>query len=202
MSPPGGEDAPRIPLLPPEEAGRRAEESGLLPLFADLSVFRMALHNPPVAKGLGDLLWTLLGSGRLDARLRELVIMRIGWVTGSEYEWSQHWRVASQLGLEPDDVVGVRDWERHPGYGERERAILQATDDVIGTGVVAPSTWALLRRHFDDDGVLFEIVVAICNWQLFANLLRSLRVPLEPGVEPWPPDGALPGSMPSAGAGR
>ena len=36
------------------------------------------------------------------------------------------------------------------------------------------------------------VVIAIANWSMFAQLLRSLEVPLEEGVDPWPPDGAVP----------
>jgi hypothetical protein len=39
----------------------------------------------------------MLWHGKLDPRLRELVIMRIGWLTASDYEWTQHWRVAQGL---------------------------------------------------------------------------------------------------------
>ena len=37
-----------------------------------------------------------------------------------------------------------------------------------------------------------EVVIAIANWSMFAQLLRSLEVPLEEGVDSWPPDGAVP----------
>lgn len=39
---------------------------------------------------------------------------------------------------------------------------------------------------------LVELVVAIGNWRLFSSLLRTLGVPLEDGIAPWPPDGASP----------
>jgi hypothetical protein len=39
---------------------------------------------------------------------------------------------------------------------------------------------------------LIELVVAIGNWRLFSSLLRSLEIPLEDGVAPWPPDGKPP----------
>ncbi len=57
-------------------------------------------------------------------------------------------------------------------------------------------TWQSLRDELDDDGVLFELVVAIGNWQLCSNLLRTLKVPLEDGVQPWPPDGRRPATFP------
>ena len=37
-----------------------------------------------------------------------------------------------------------------------------------------------------------KLVIAIGNWRLFSALLRSLDVPLEDGVAPWPPDGRAP----------
>ncbi|SIN43343.1 Carboxymuconolactone decarboxylase family [Mycobacteroides abscessus subsp. abscessus] len=93
--------AERVPMLDREQAQLRAAECGLPEELADLSVFRVALHQPRVAVALHGLLDALLFRGSLDARLRELVIMRIGWITGSEYEWTQHWRIATLLGVIP-----------------------------------------------------------------------------------------------------
>jgi alkylhydroperoxidase family enzyme len=184
----------RIERLPVDDARARAEDVGLPAMLADLSVFRIALTNPVIAKGVSDLLLALLTNGRLDPRLRELIIMRIGWVSGAEYEWTQHWRVARRLPMEPDDILGVRDWESHHGYGDVERAVLRATDETLRDGFISDATWNELRGVITDDGTLFELVIAIGNWQMFANLLRSLQVPLEDGVDPWPPDGLQPPS--------
>ena len=181
-----------IELLSLGEARARAKEVGVPLMLADLSVFRIALVNPAVAKGVSDLLLTLLMNGKLDSRLRELIIMRIGWSTGSEYEWTQHWRVACQIGMTEDDILGVRDWENTEQYGPTERAVLAATDETLTFGFISGKTWTNLRSAIDDDAVLFELVIAIGNWQMFANLLRSLKVPLEEGVVSWPPDGRRP----------
>jgi hypothetical protein len=45
-----------------------------------------------------------------------------------------------------------------------------------------------------EPAVLVEMVVAIGNWTMFSQLLQSLRVPLEEGAVPWPPDGKVPQS--------
>jgi len=182
----------RIDRLTVSDAKAAAADAGIPEFMAELSVFRIALKNPPVAKAVNDLLFTLLQRGRLDARLRELVIMRIGWSTGSLYEWTQHWRVATRLGMTEEDILGVRDWEQHRAYGPMERAVLRATDDTVRDGVISDATWQELRDLIDDDAVLVELVVAIGNWRLFSALLRSLEVPLEDGVAPWPPDGRRP----------
>lgn len=178
--------------LSPEAAKLAAAEVGIPEIMADLSVFQILLANPAVAGALNGLLSTLLWKGSLDPRLRELIIMRIGWATGSVYEWTQHWRVATQLGVDPEDVLTVRDWTTSDRFGPIERAVLAATDETLETGAISAATMAECAEHLRDDGVLVELVVAIGNWRLFSSLLRSLDVPLEDGIDPWPPDGLAP----------
>ncbi len=182
----------RIPRLAPDAARVAAAAAGIPEFMADLSVFQVLLHSPKAAAALNGMLQGLLWEGTLDARLRELVIMRLGWGTGSEYEWTQHWRVARQLGVEEADLLAVRDWRDSDRFGPVERAVLAATDDVIATGVISADSWALCAEELEDPALLVELVVAIGNWQLFSSLLRSLQVPLEDGVAPWPPDGQAP----------
>jgi len=183
----------RIPLLDIAEAHRRAAECGVPESMSELSVFRVALHQPGVAAALYGMLVTLLQNGVLDARLRELIIMRIGWTTGSEYEWTQHWRVARLLAVPERDLLAVRDWEKADHFETAERAALATTDDVLRDGMVCDETWSACHTALGGDtAVMVELVTAIGNWQLFSTLLRSLGVPLEDGVEPWPPEGVGP----------
>jgi alkylhydroperoxidase family enzyme len=184
--------APRIELLDVDEAKAAAQAAGVLPAMAELSVFRVLLRHPKLAKSLQDLLVTLLFGSRLDARLRELVIMRIGWVSGSEYEWTQHWRVATELGVTDADLVAVRQWPTSD-LGPAERAVLAATDETMATGAISEARWRDCVDHIGDIDALLELVVAIGHWRMYASLLRTLDVPLEDGVAPWPPDGVTGG---------
>lgn len=182
----------RIPRLPADTARTAAAGAGIPEYMADLSVFQVLLHNPNVAAALNEMLRRLLWEGQLDARLRELVIMRLGWATGSQYEWTQHWRVARQLGVEEADLLAVRDWRASDRFGPTEQAVLAATDDVLAGGAITTESWAQCAEALGEPALLVELVVVIANWQLFSCLLRSLQVPLEEGVEPWPPDQQIP----------
>lgn len=182
----------RVPRLPANEASAVAEAEGLPSMLAGFSVFRVLLRHPKLAKALSELLGVLLYNAKLDARLRELVIMRIGWVTASDYEWTQHWRVATSLGVSEADLVGVRDWRSYDGFGPAEHAVLQATDETLESGAITPETWKACEEHVGPAEALLELVAAIGNWRLFSSILRSLEVPLEDGVESWPPDGRGP----------
>lgn len=184
---------PRIEPLSPDIARAAAIEAGMPEFVADLNVFRTWLHHPGIAKGINDLLGRLLFRGVLDARLRELIIMRLGWSTGSDYEWTQHWGIATGLGIKADDLVAVRDWEHADEFGPAERAVLAATDETVRDGAITSDTWAALTEHVGDDPViLLEVVHVIALWRMVSSVLRSLQVELEDGVAGWPPDGQAP----------
>lgn len=183
----------RVPRLSAADARAAAAAAGVPEFMADLSVFRVLLRHPRLARAVNDLLATLLWHAELDTRLRELAIMRIGWLTASDYEWTQHWRVARGLGVSDADLLGVRDWHAHTSFGPAERAVLAATDELVGEGAVSAATWELCARHLgSDSAVLLELVAALGTWRMIASLLDSLEVPLEDGVASWPPDGNTP----------
>jgi alkylhydroperoxidase family enzyme len=183
----------RVPRLPVGEAKAAADEAGVPNYMAELAIFQVLLNHPTLARALNDLLATMLWHGKLDTRLRELVIMRIGWLTASDYEWTQHWRVALGLGVSADDLIGVRNWQEHNAFGPAERAVMAATDDIVGNGAVSADSWAACERELGPDpAILIELVTAIGAWRMIASILHTLQVPLEDGVDSWPPDGQPP----------
>jgi alkylhydroperoxidase family enzyme len=163
--------------------------------LAELNIFRVLLRRERLARATSDLLLSLLFGGTLDDRLRELVIMRIGWRTGSVYEWTQHWRVATDLGVPEADLLAARDSDAGSSssgaFGPLEQAVLAATDEALAGARIADATMAALREHLTDDAII-ELVAAIGTWSMVSTVLRSLDVPLEDGVSPWPPDGLAP----------
>lgn len=179
----------RVPMLDEAAAIAVAAEHGIPEQLARLSVFRVLLRRPRVAKGVADTLLALLIGGALDGRLRELVIMRIGWATGSVYEWTQHWPIALGAGCREEDLLGVRAWEAYDGFDELDRLVLAVTDTCLAGGAISAAVMESLRSRLGDDAVL-ELTAAIGCWSMISTLLRSLDVPLEDAVEPWPPAGA------------
>jgi alkylhydroperoxidase family enzyme len=185
-------NGPRIVSLSAEDAIEIGAQHGIPASMAELSVFRIAVRNPAVARGINDLLHNLLAEGCLDVRLRELVIMRIAWVKGAEYEWSQHWNSSHRRGVPQRDVAAVRQWTEYEGFGETERAILKATDEALATGTITDATWHRCREALKDDAPLLELVTVIGAWSLIAMFLKSLAIPLDDGMSLWPPDGVAP----------
>jgi alkylhydroperoxidase family enzyme len=182
----------RVALVPIEEARRLGADMGIGEAQASRGAFRMLANHPDLARHVFGLLTMLSSRNRLPARLRELVIMRLAWVSGSEYAWFQHYRIATAAGITPEEVVAVRNWRSSQLFGPAERAVLAAADDTLERGRISDAVWAECERALHEPAVLVELVVAIGNWTMFSQLLQSLRVPLEPGTTPWPPDGKAP----------
>lgn len=181
-------------MLPLEEARPRARDAGVPDFMTELNIFRVLLRHPRLAKRFNDFLGLLLSGRVLDPRLRELVIMRVAWVTGSDYEWTQHWRLGQSIfGVPAEELLLTRDWRRHDGWSPADRAVLAATDEVLEDGAVTDATWRACEEHVEGgEEALLELVMAIGGWRMVSAFLRSLRVPLEEGIESWPPDGVAP----------
>ncbi len=180
----------RVPMVSQERANQLGEEWGMAGPRMTRSAVRTLAVNPELAKPVLTLLSQLLERNQLDARLRELVIMRIGWVTGSAYEWTQHWRVATvTAGIPPEDVLAVRDWRASDRLTAADKAVLAATDETLAGKSISDATWAEIIKAIPDQAQQVEFVVAMGNWMMFSMLLRNLRIPVEDGVAVWPPDG-------------
>jgi alkylhydroperoxidase family enzyme len=184
-------DGPRLPLLDIEDARAAAERIGIDPKYLTQPIWTMLLARPKYARALYQVLTDLLFRSTIPPRLRELLIMRIGWATAAEFEWAQHWDVATRAGVAPNDLLAVRDWQAAERFSDADRAALAAADDVVANGVVGDASWAGLRSHFTEPELL-EIVAVLATWHYVSVLVRSLRVPLDEGMTPWPPDGTAP----------
>jgi hypothetical protein len=90
------------------------------------------------------------------------------------------------------EFVAVRDWRSSELFSEADRAVLAAVDDTRERGEISDAVWTQCEQLFKEPAVLVEMVVMIGNWMLFSQLLKTLRVPIEEGATPWPPDGKAP----------
>ena len=69
------------------------------------------------------------------------MIIRIGWVTGSAYEWTQTggWR----SGRDPSRRnLAVHDWRNSAPLTTADKAILAATNECLAGKMVSAAAWA------------------------------------------------------------
>src|SRR3982751_1930017 len=183
--------AARVPMVSLERDAELGEAMGMPGRRTASEGFRTVANNPGVARVAFGQLMQLLENNKFDIRLRELMIMRIGWVTGSAYEWTQHWRVATTAGIPPDDILAVRDWRNSERLTPADRAILAATDECLAGKSISDAAWAEVVKHVTDPGQQVEFIIAMGNWMMFSLLFRNLPIPLAEGLTVWPPDGLV-----------
>jgi len=183
----------RVDILPLDEAKEAASKVEMIPAFAELNVFRVMLKRPKTAKALSDLLVSLLFGGELDDRLRELLIMRIGWSTDADYEWTQHWKIArEQFGCSDQDLLELRgNWRESTHFAADDRLLLGSVDALLDKGTLSAPQMRKCIEAFGQNATI-ELVTAVGCWQLVSKLARSLAIPLEDGIDSWPPDGKHP----------
>ena len=182
----------RIEMLSVDDSVAMANSLEMHEPIARLNIFRTLFHRPKTAKAISDLLLSLLFESEIGHRRRELIIMRIGWATGSEYEWTQHWPLAQQIfECTADELLALRDWRGADCFDATDRAVLTATDELLETGDLSDDTWQACFEGLGRDATI-DMITSIGTWLLISKVARGLRVPLEDGVEGWPPDGRVP----------
>ena len=126
---------------------------------------------------------------KLDARFRELMILRTGRNCRSEYEWAQHVGTvgrAREMGMPVENIARGPD---APGWNATERALLTAADELFGDSSVSTSTWASLVARLGEVDVVNAIISA-ANYRQVSMALNAFGVQLEPGDERFPAIGS------------
>jgi alkylhydroperoxidase family enzyme len=121
-------------------------------------------------------LGTLLQPGRkLPAPLRELAIVRTGIVGDSKFEYSQHLKVARLVGVSADKLAAIKSWALSDKFTPAERAVMQATDELVGRNLVEDQTFAALKENLADDQIL-ELFYVIGLWRMHGMIVRALHL--------------------------
>ena len=89
---------PRVAPLGKEN--HTPEQEAMLASRPDFNIYRTLAHHPDLYNRWSPLGRFILEGSSLPPREREMVMLRMGWLCQSEYEWAQHARIAkAQAGL-------------------------------------------------------------------------------------------------------
>jgi AhpD family alkylhydroperoxidase len=137
-------------------------------------------HHPRLAANWLALSGGILDDPVLDPRDRELLILRVGWRTKCRYEWAQHLQMARNAGLTEEEVTAAAGDPGSPQWGERDKDLLCAVDQMIDGHRIEEATWVRLAGHFDERELL-ELLFIVGTYVCLALVLNSA------GLEPDPP---------------
>ena len=167
-----------------DETATEAQAEVFAPMAARgpvLNVFRTFGQDPDAAKAF--LAWggyILSKRNAVAPREREIAILRTGFLCRSGYEWTQHVRIALNAGVTEAEVAAIKVGPDDPSWGELDRLILQATDELFHDKFVADATWAGLAKHFSQKQ-LMDLVFTVGQYTQVSMFLNSFGVQLDPG---------------------
>jgi len=176
-------EKPRVPPLSDAEIDPELRERfGGGPI---LNIFRSLANHPKLTKRWLVFGNHVLGHNTLAPRERELVILRIGWLCRSGYEWGQHVRIAKDSGVRDDEIARVARGADAPGWSELDRALLRATDELHRDAFISDATWQALAAHLGTQQ-LMDLVFTVGQYNLVSMALNSFGVQPEPGLARLP----------------
>jgi 4-carboxymuconolactone decarboxylase len=191
---------PRIPTVP--EQGRTEAQRQMLTSRPDYNIYKTLAHHPELYSRWSALGGFLLNGSSLPARHREMLMLRMGWLCQSEYEWAQHARIAtSSAGMTDQEVHRIAEGPNAAGWTDFERTVLRMVDELRYDAMVSDPTWSALRKEYSDQQMM-EALFTAAQYQLVSMALNSLGVQLDPGLRHrLPRELALPKlAVPATGA--
>lgn len=117
----------------------------------------------------------LMPGGRLPRRETELVILRVATLAANEYELTQHRRLGRRAGLSSEEIERVAAGPSAPGWSDRDRLLLTATDELHATRDLADETWARVHAELGDRTSI-ELLLLVGHYEMLATALTTLRV--------------------------
>jgi len=174
------------PRIEPLSADAAAE---LLGGARPLNIFLTLAKNEDLYAAFLSLGSYLLSrKGTIPRREREIVILRVGWNSGSDYEFGQHTLIGLHVGLTDDEISrlatdGIKGWE--PPDAE----LVVMCDELCRDNVVSDATWAKLAERWSEPQLL-ELLVLAGFYRLVSGFLRSVGVQREPGTPGFPASSA------------
>ena len=169
----------RIPY--PDLSSASEELRALAAQLPPLNIFRMLPHAPTFVRGFGQLGTAILSQAALDARLRELIILRVGHKSPAPYEWQQHVPIGKACGVSDEEIAALeRNDVAADCFSERDRVVLRLTDELLTAPRASDVTLAAMRREFSDREVC-EAVFTVGFYMMVARFLETTGVDLETG---------------------
>ena len=161
---------PRVELVTAERAPLLArphyERGDPGPIAAALA------HVPELMDVALPFLGVVYGPTSVEARLKEIVVLRVSSANGCRYCTETHTRVARRLGFAADEVSALRGEAGPPAvWSERELALLAFSEALSDRPAEAVE---LLRPHFDEAGIVELVTVGSATVMLnrFATALE------------------------------
>jgi 4-carboxymuconolactone decarboxylase len=166
----------RIPYLSPEEMAPEYRE--MLKERFDLNLYRMLPHAPTVGVGFLKMGGAILRDSELDPQLREIVILRVGFLSKASYETHQHKRIGRKVGLTDEKIAAIEHDPSSAVFSPLEKLVLRYTDDVVANVKASDALFNELLSKLTNR-TMAELTLTIGFYMAVSRFLENFEVDIE-----------------------
>lgn len=191
---------PRLaPVLPSDWSDAEQDAMSAMPSARDF-VLANWQKDPRGVNGLGVMLRHPLATkaflafnnhvavaNSLSKRVKELLILRISWLRGSEYEFQQHLVLGRRYGLSDAEIERLQLGPDAPGWEALDADLLRAVDELLADACIGEPTWARLSQSLSTEQ-LIDLIYTVGCYEIAAMMFKTLGAQIESGVEPLAAD--------------
>jgi len=133
--------------------------------FVPRSMYTMG-RNPALLQAFAQLAGTVLGPGRVDGGLKQLVAHVASTAAGCRYCQAHTASSATRNGVDADKVEAVWSFESDERYSDAERAALRLARDAAAVpNATTAEHFSDVREYFDDDQIVELVaVISLFGW--------------------------------------
>ncbi|MEZ0185878.1 MAG: carboxymuconolactone decarboxylase family protein [Candidatus Reddybacter sp.] len=182
---------PRIPPVEPEnwtEAQSQALGVDIKNLQTSVgspdkvfNVIKTLVRYPELFKAWLGFANHVMFNSSLAPRDREIVILRIGWLCQSGYEFGQHILIGRDAGLNDGEIKAIAEGDNAANWSDAERTLIKATDELHADAFIGDATYAELEEYFDEKQIL-DIIFAVGQYNMVSMALNTTGVQLDEDI--------------------
>ena len=141
-----------------------------------INVYKLLLHSPELADTWLELIGRARFATALDGRLREIAIIRVGYLNRTDYVVKQHVpELSAPEGLSQAECDALADWQKSSLFSARERAVLAYADAMTRDVTVPEPVFEALRPHFSARQIV-ELTVLIGIYNMHTRVFTALAI--------------------------
>jgi len=166
----------RVPYL--SKADLKPEDQDLL--AREINLNRALVNSPNATRAFGRLGGFIRSKSTLDARLREMAILQVGYLARSPYEYSHHIKIGREFGVSDADIRAITSETNGQAtdLDELARAVLSAARQMTEGAPVSDDTFATIQASLTAEHIT-DLVMTIAFYCGVVRLLATLQIDVE-----------------------
>ncbi len=147
-------------------------------LGTPLNIHRTLANRPEMLAAFWPFRNFVVHDSCLDARAKEIVILRVAHRAEGDYEWRHHVPLAIAAGVSEAEVAAIAAGPEAAELSDADRALLRAVDRCFDRHGLDEAAIDALTSHFGPDAT-YDVLATVGMYNLMALVTNSFQVPMD-----------------------